>query len=62
LKDKLAENQDEFQFVCNNWWSPHDIKRHPEIIQLAEHLGYSPLNFDEEKLRKRYLEGVINHR
>ncbi len=48
-------SRDAYHYVCDNWWNPQDIQKYPEFIELALRLGYDPLDFDEAKLRRRYL-------
>jgi hypothetical protein len=45
---------DRFHFLANPC-DPWLIERHPEVVELARALGYDPLDFDEEGLRRRYL-------
>ncbi len=50
----LSKSQDEYRYVCDSWWNPRDIQKHPDVMEVAERLGYDPLDFDEQKLRGRY--------
>lgn len=50
----LDVNKDEYRHVCDSWWNPQHIRRQPDVIAVAERLGYDPLDFDELKLRNRY--------
>lgn len=50
----LDQARDEFHHLCDSWWNPQDIQKHPEIMDVAAWLGYDPLDFDEHKLRNRY--------
>lgn len=50
----LSKSQDEYRYVCDSWWNLQDIQKHPEIMEVAARLGYDPLDFDEQKLRRRY--------
>lgn len=52
---ELENAKDEFRYLCDSWWHPQDIQKYPEIVEVATRLGYDPQDFDEEKLRKRYL-------
>lgn len=45
---------DDFHYVTTSWSDPRLIERHPDVIRVAEDLGYEALAFDEAKLRKRY--------
>jgi hypothetical protein len=49
-----ARAVDDFHFVTTSWSDPRAIGRHPEVVRVAEALGYDPLRFDEEQLRRRY--------
>jgi hypothetical protein len=51
LKDEIV---DEFHAYAGFWTDPRAVLRHPEVLQLAQALGYDPLAFDEAKLRRRY--------
>lgn len=55
IDTELENTKDEFHYLCDAWWHPQDIQKYPEICEVAARLGYAPLGFDEEKLRKRYL-------
>lgn len=50
----LSKSEDEYRYVCDSWWNPQDIQKHPEIMGVAARLGYDLLDFDEQKLRRRY--------
>jgi len=50
----LGNIKDEYRYVCDTWWKPQVIQKHPEIMRVAAKLGYEPLAFDEQKLRERY--------
>ena len=54
LDSTLDVNKDEFHHVCDSWWNPQDIQNHPDVLEVAKRLGYDPLDFDEQKLRRRY--------
>jgi hypothetical protein len=45
---------DKFRFLAHPC-DPRLIGHHPEVIEVARALGYDPLGFDEEELRRRYL-------
>jgi hypothetical protein len=47
---------DRFRYLTDAWADPHLIERHPAVIEIAESLGYDPLEFDTAKLHRRYVE------
>jgi hypothetical protein len=55
MAQALSKSEDEYRYVCDSWWNPQDIQKHPEIMDVAARLGYDALDFDEQKLRRRYL-------
>lgn len=48
------EPVDKFHFLANAC-DLHLVERHPEVMEVARSLGYEPLAFDEDDLRRRYL-------
>jgi hypothetical protein len=50
----FGNTKDDFRYLCDAWWNPLDIQKHPEVMTIAARLGYNPLDFDEEKLLRRY--------
>lgn len=52
-----GEHVDRFHFFSPVWSDLRAIANHPEVLALAERLGYDALDFDEEKMRRRYLTG-----
>jgi hypothetical protein len=54
-EEKVGEVIDKFQSLCVFWWNPRDIQKYPEFMKMAVRFGYDPLDFDEEKLRRRYV-------
>ena len=52
---RVSEIKDDFHSLCGFWWNPRDIQKYPEFMKTAVRLGYDPLDFDEEKLRRRYV-------
>jgi len=49
------EHVDRFRFFSPVWNDLGAIADHPAVVALAERLGYDALDFDEEKLQRRYL-------
>ncbi|MGZ5049638.1 MAG: hypothetical protein ACXWF8_04045 [Methylobacter sp.] len=52
--DAFGKVKDNFHYACDTWWRPQDIQKYPDIVKTAMQLSYDPLDFDEEKLWKRY--------
>jgi len=55
-RDRAAEREhvDRFHYFCPIWTDLGAIATHPEVLSLAEKLGYDAMEFDEEQLRRRY--------
>lgn len=46
---------DEFRYLATVWTDPGLIARHPELVAVARSLGYDPFDYDEARLRRRYV-------
>jgi hypothetical protein len=49
---------DEFRAYAWFWCDPRRIENHPEVLEIADALGYDPLDFDEAALRRRYVDAL----
>ncbi|HEV7424964.1 MAG TPA: hypothetical protein VGQ46_01255 [Thermoanaerobaculia bacterium] len=45
---------DEYRAHAPFWCDSGLIRRHPEVVAVAEGFGYDPADFDDTKLRRRY--------
>ena len=55
LAPARARPVDQHRFLLSQWAEPGVLKRHARFVEVAERLGYSWADFDEEALRQRYL-------
>lgn len=52
-----SKKVDKFRFTSHSWADPGLVARHPQVLRLAESLGYDPTDKDPDQLFNRYMLG-----